>query len=188
MLRYLILASGLTLATACSGPEPTRFAAPEPATQEKVRVAYGSISVREVSLPIHAASEEISISDASGAVNGAVGPLWADDPVRAVTLGLTQALSEITRARVAPDPWPFESFPDVSIDVRISELLPMEDGTYVARGMAFVAPGADKGRERSVPFDLSVPYDIEGGVPAIAAARSVLISDLALLIAKSGLR
>ena len=117
---------------------------------------------------------------------------WDDgNRVKAQKHGLT--LSEIehamrTGARVAPEPWPFESYPDVAVDVRIEEMLPMDDGTYRVRGMAFVAPAGDKGRDRARSFELSVPYDQASGYSAIAAARSALIAQLAMMVVRQGMR
>ncbi|MCB1333258.1 MAG: membrane integrity-associated transporter subunit PqiC [Roseivivax sp.] len=186
-MKRILFAATLGLA-ACSGDAPIRYAAPDPAPAERVRVPYGSILVREVSLPSHAASEEIAIAGASGELTGNAASLWADEPVRAVTLGLARALTEITGARVAPEPWPFESYPDVAVDVRIEEMLPMDDGTYRVRGMAFVAPAGDKGRDRARSFELSVPYDQASGYSAIAAARSALIAQLAMMVVRQGMR
>lgn len=179
---------GLCLGLAACGETSVRYAAPDPAPVEQVRVGYGAILVREVSLPSHAASEEISVAGAGGVLASSSASLWADDPVRSVTLGLTRALTDITRARVAPEPWPFESYPDVAVDVRIEEMLPMDDGTYRMRGMVFAAPEPGKGRDRARSFDLRAPFDTEAGIPAIAAARSELVSQLAMKIAREALR
>lgn len=185
-MRNILIAAALVLA-GCSSTPDIRVATPETAAPERVRVSYGSVVVREVSLPTHAAGEEIALAGPAGEI-GAAGALWADDPVRAVTLDLTRALSQITGARVAPDPWPFQSYPDAAVDVRLTYLLPEADGTYRARGMAFVAPAEGAGRDRAVAVDLSAPFDPAGGALAIAAARGALIAQLADLIARKGMR
>lgn len=45
-----------------------------------------------------------------------------------------------------------------------------------------------RGRERPGLFDLVVPFDPTGGPKEIAGARGQLILDLAVYIAKKGLR
>lgn len=184
-LSFVALLSATLLG--CSGTEPVRLAPSEPVAVDRVGVRYKTIAVREVSLPTHASSEDIAVSGPLGTLTG-IDALWSDDPVRAVTLDVARALTDITRAQVAPEPWPFESFPDVTVDIRLERLLPTSDGTYVARGMAFVAPGEGLGRERTRSLDLSVAFDPEGGAVAIAAARAALIQQLALDVARNGLR
>ena len=49
-------------------------------------------------------------------------------------------------------------------------------------------PVSDDRRERSGLFDLSVPFNGEGGINAIATARGQLVLDLARYIAQNGLK
>ena len=71
-----------------------------------------------VSLPNYASGEDLLVASTDGTlVNGQT--LWADDPTREMTLSLARSLTEITGARVAPQPWPFDSAAEARVDVRI---------------------------------------------------------------------
>ena len=111
--------------------------------------------------------------------------------VRDVSLPTYAAAEEIslqmTGRRIASEPWPFEAFPDASLEVRFAELVATEAGEFRASGQYFVAVPDDR-RERSGLFDLSVPFNPEGGANAIATARGQLVLDLARYIAQNGLK
>lgn len=174
-------------ALAACGPPPERYIAPSPVAAAQQRVPYGAIALREVSLPAYAASEEIALADQEGRLQSASGSLWADDPMRAVTLDLVRALSGITGARVASEPWPFASSPDAAVDVRFEEFLASGTGVFTARGMYFVAPDTPGRPERARSFEIAQPFDPDAGYPAIAAARTAVLSTLAAEIARRGL-
>lgn len=175
------------LLAACSGGA-VRYPVPPAPIDVSVPVAFASIEVIDVTLPTYAQGEDISIGLASGGIKRQAGLLWADLPVRAVTLDLTRALGLITGARVASSPWPFDRSPDARIEVRIEEFLPVETGEFRLSGQYFVGAfdGSERARARS--FALSVPFDPEGGTPAIAAARATATAQLAETIARDGLR
>lgn len=187
-MRFLVAATLLALTAACTAEPPIRYEAPPAEIEERMSIAYEAVSVREVSLPIYAATEQIFREDVPGRVTTDAVSLWADDPVRAVTLDIARALRQITGARVAPDPWPYRSRPEVVVDVRFEDLVPGADGTYRAAGLYFVAPEDEDGAEHAHGFDISVPYDPAGGLTALAAARSQLIGLIALDIVESALR
>ncbi|QFT58120.1 hypothetical protein FIU94_04730 [Sulfitobacter sp. THAF37] len=186
-LAHRALGLGLILMLAACGGTATRFAVTTPSVTQSERIAFGAVEVRDVSLPSYAASEEIAIQAADGTLTSSSDILWADAPERAVALELSQNLARLTGRRVASEPWPFEAFPDARLEVRFAELVARSAGDFRASGQYFVAV-TDGRRERSGLFDLSVPFDPEGGVGAIAAARGQLILDLARLIAREGLR
>ena len=188
-IRPFFLALPVALA-ACASEPPESFAVETPAAVERIGIRYADVYVREVSLPTYAAAETIFLQGAGGLLTEQQNAVWADDPTRAVTLGVSQSLQSMTRARVAPDPWPFGTDPEVAIDIRFETLAPGADGVYRA-GQVFVAPDpdeADTARNRSLSFRLEVPFNRDGGQPAIAAARSALVSRLASDIARRGLR
>ena len=140
-----------------------------------------------MSLPAYAAADEIAVQDADGKLITQDSLLWADSPERAVALELARNLARLSGARIASEPWPFEAFPDARLDVRFESLVAEADGHFRASGQYFVGV-SDGRRERSGLFDLSVPFDPEGGPPAIARARGQVILDLAAYIARKGLR
>lgn len=185
--RFLALPACLALLAACGG-EPTRYAAPEAPITARISIPHRTVAVREVSLPTYATDEEIAVSDGRGAIREDTKIIWADDPVRAVTLRLTAALSQITGRTVAADPWPFRDDPDAVVDVRIEDFIAEERGVFVARGQYYIAHSDEGRRDRSNRFEIAQPYNPDGGYPAIAAARSSVVTALAQQIARDGLR
>lgn len=174
------------LTVACSSPEP-RFDSPSVVTMEKVTSRYGRIEVAMVTLPIYAQGEEIHTRDATGAILP-LGPLWADEPGRAVTQQIAHDLDAITGRLVAPEPWPFRDFPDVKVDVRVQDFYATERGTFRISGQVFVAP-EESGPDRAKPFEIETGILGEKPGPAqIAAARAAAVSELSVFIARNGLR
>ena len=186
-MKSAAFALGLAvLLTACGGTAE-RFTVRAPAAPERIGIAFGSVEVRDVSLPTYAAADEIHVQDATGRLTSSADVLWADAPERAVALELSRNLMQITGRRIASEPWPFQGFADARLELRFSDLVATTDGRFRASGQYFVAPETG-GRDRSGLFDLAVPFDPEGGPAAIAAARGQLILQLAQLIAVEGLR
>lgn len=179
------LAAALMLAGCGSDPE-TRIAVPRADISQKQRISYSTVSLREVSLPTYAASEEIYISGPDGIISPGEGLLWADEPGRAMTLELTRYLAQITGARVASEPWPFLDRPEVILELRIEEMLAYADGTFRLSGQYFVAP--ENGRDRAKLFSLATPIGGEFSAQDIAAARGAAVRKLAGEIAAIGLR
>jgi len=182
-----LITLGLLAALAACGGAAERFTVRAPAVTEKTSIAFSSVEVRDVSLPTYAAAEEISLQMADGSLVSSTDVLWADAPERAVALELSQNLARMTGRRIASEPWPFEAFPDARLEVRFAEMVATEAGEFRASGQYFVAVPDDR-RERSGLFDLSVPFNPEGGANAIATARGQLVLDLARYIAQNGLK
>lgn len=178
---------GLTLLLAGCGGAAERFAVSPPQVVEKVRISFGAVEVRDVSLPSYAAADEIHLQGADGKLTSSTNVLWADKPERAVALEISQNLARMTGRRIASEPWPFEAYPDARLELRFAELVATTDGEFKASGQYFVAV-EDGRRERSGLFDQTVAFDPEGGPSAIAAARGQLILNLATYIAKKGLK
>lgn len=170
---------------ACSTPD-TRYAGPYVEPSARIASRYTSIEVVDVTLPVYAASEEIFVEDPSGAIS-ALGPLWADDPSRAMTLQLSRDLAAITGATVAPEPWPFRGVAAARVDVRIEEMLATATGAFRISGQFFVAPDAS-GPDRSDVFSISIPLPEQASPGQIALARGAATSSLAEQIARLGLR
>lgn len=172
------------LLAACGAPE-LRYSVPDTAPEVRVASRYASIEVVEVSLPTYAADEQIYIQDAEGAL-APMGPLWADDPSRAITLQLARDLGRITGAQVAAEPWPFRDFAQVKVDVRLEDMRATESGSFVLAGQYYVAPDSG-GRNRAGSFRFEAPVAEPGGAAQIAAARSVVVTQLAEAVARKGL-
>jgi uncharacterized lipoprotein YmbA len=185
MKPFALLAACLIALTAC-GSATERYIVTAPQATQSQRIGFRAVEIRDVSLPAYAADDEIVRRSADGRVVSD-GVLWADTPDRAVALELSRHLAQITGARVASNPWPFEALPDGRIDLRFETLVASEEGTYRATGQYFVAV-SDGRRERSGIFDLSVPFDPAAGPAAVAAARGQVILDLAEDLARRALR
>lgn len=175
----------------CSSVPVARYSVAPPPVSESIKIAYGSVEIRDISLPSYAASEELHIEDETGAFSSDNGVLWADAPERAVSLELSRNLAQLTGARVANEPWPFQRFPDARVEVRVAELIAGHGGEFRLNGQYFVtaldSAGLDGVGERSALFSLTAPFDPAGGPAAIANARGQVIFDLAKLIARDGL-
>ena len=186
MISRSTLIFGLILILAACGSSE-RFAVRSPEVTEKVRIAFGAVEVRDVSLPSYAAADEISTQAEDGTLKSSKSVLWADAPERAVALELSQNLARLTGRRVASEPWPFDASADARLEIRFAELVANTSGEFRTSGQYFVGV-SDGRRERSGLFDLTVAFDPKGGPTAIASARGQLILDLATYIAKNGLK
>ena len=182
-MKPLATAAALAFLTACGAPDS--IAVQTPAITETVRIGFSSVEVKDVSLPSYAAADEVAQQAPDGTmVTSKV--LWADAPERAIGLELSRNLARLTKRRIASEPWPFEEDAAASLDVRFADLVAGTDGVFRATGQYFV--GVYEGRERSGQFELSVAYDPDGGLGAIARARGQIVLDLAKFIAREGLR
>lgn len=183
MRRAAALAVLLALA-GCGGQE-LRFSVLPPAVEPTIapaRVGTRSLEVREATLPLYAELEQIYVEAAPGVLISDTDILWAETPAQAVTQGLVSALARTTTARVAAEPWPFESFPDARLEVRIDELLAQSTGLFVMAGIYYVASSEENGREVQRPFRIEVPANPSS--PAeIARAKSLAIARLARQVA-----
>ena len=182
-LATCLLASGLLIGCSSS---VTLYTSPQAEVVERIPSRFSSIEVLTVSLPTYASGEELLVTSTDGTlVTG--NTLWADDPTREITLSLARSLTEITGARVAPQPWPFDSVAEARVDVRVERLL-ASNGTLLLRGQYFVAATDGESPDRARLFDLSRPLSPEASLQEILAARSAVLAELAVMIARSGLR
>lgn len=186
-MRHLLLLPLLLLPAACAREPQLRFAVPDLPAPERVSIAFSSLEVRDVSLPSYAQLEEIQIEAEDGAI-GRSGLLWADDPVRGASLELVRALGQISGVVVAGEPWPFDPYPAARLEVRMEEFVASRLGAFRVSGQYFVAALDGSSRNGAHLFAITVPLDPEAGAPAIAAARARAMQELALQIAREGLR
>jgi len=176
--------------SACSllGRSPLRIAVPPPMTEGRVSIGFASVELLEAQLPAYADGDSIYVQAAGGALTPTRGFVWADDPSRAFTLELARALGDLTGARVAPDPWPYDERAEARVDIRVAEFSPdLTRGEFVIRGQYFVAAYDESGRDRSRDFRATAPLPPEPGPAAIAAARAQATATLARQIAEDGL-
>jgi len=171
----------------CAGSASRFVVPPAPVDQARIPISYGTVVIRNVSLPTYAESEEIHMRGADGALTSSQTLLWADDPVRAVTQDVARYLAQMTGARIAAEPWPFAERAQASVEIRVADMLAEEAGPFRLTGQYFVAPDIG-GRDRADGFDLTIPMPVDGGPAAIAAARGQAVRDLARIIARDGLR
>lgn len=168
----------LTLAVSACAANDARFLLEPTAATAPKSVSIKTIEVRGVSLPDYAAAAEIAQVGPDGALRNIPGSLWADDPVRAVTMALARSLDETTTAQAAAEPWPLEEPAEARVDVRVDRMLALGDGTFAFSGQFAIASPDGAVRERLEWFDIRQP--LGGSEPgAVAAASGAAISALA---------
>lgn len=187
MLRSLLIVPAILL-TGCSAPDVrvTSVATAAVPAAERVSIRYQSVEVMSVTLPTYADSEDIFVEAPDGTLS-ALGPLWSDEPSRAVTLQIAQDLGDMSGRIVAPEPWPFRDFAAARLDIRIVDFHATAAGSFRIAGQYFVAPD-EGGRDISRSFDINVPIGGDVSVQAISAARFMAIRELANDIARDGLK
>jgi uncharacterized protein len=178
----LTMALTLTL-SACLGAPTSRYLIDPPQSTVRVRASVASVMVRDVSLPTYAAAEEISRQDADGALRDTGQGLWADQPVRGVTLALARQLAAMSTATVAAEPWPLAGVAETVLDVRVDQILAGRDGVFHLSGQYFLSGEETSLQPVAKSFDIAVPVG-DAGVGAIVAAQSAAIGQLAEQIAR----
>ncbi|KAF0675373.1 PqiC family protein [Profundibacterium mesophilum] len=184
---HLLLPALIGLLAACSdGIGPLRYEVPPQAEEERIPVSVGSVELREVSLPLYAELETITVETPGRMLATDNDVLWADDPVRGMTQTLAMTLAEITPAKVAAEPWPFSDGPDVRVEVRFTQALATAAARYRIVGQYFVASPFGERKDVARRFDIAVPY-APGNPNSIAAAQGAALRHLAKHIAREGL-
>ncbi len=181
MTRHALFLVALLLAACGSTDEPRFRIEPAPAPA-RMRIAAGTIELREVTLPAYAAEPAILAEAADGALYPQGASLWADDPAQGVTSALVTALSARTSATVAAEPWPLTDPAQVRLDVRVAQFFASADGAFEMTGQFAIASPDRVVREFIRSFEIRVPIRGEGP-GALASAQGQAISELATLIA-----
>lgn len=177
-LLFLVLA-------ACGGNE-ARFLVDSaaPATVGQIGVRLGTLEVRDVSLPAYAEESQILVEDDTGALQPIKNAVWADDPVRSMTLSLADTIDRRSNATAAAEPWPLESDPHAAVHVRVSEMVARADGNFHLTGQFAISSYDRIVRERIERFDITVPLaDTSPG--RIADATGAATNRLAVEIMQS---
>ncbi|MFZ7093857.1 PqiC family protein [Primorskyibacter sp. 2E233] len=182
MFRILLLAT--VFLSACAGADQRFLIDSAPAPEAKtMRLRVSTLEVREVSLPAYAEDSQILLEDADGALTPAEGALWADEPVRAVTLLLVDQIGRTSNATVAAEPWPLETPAQAAVHVRVSEMVARASGTFDLKGQFAISSYEQVVRERIKRFEISVP--LKATTPAgIAQASGAAMQQLASEILK----
>lgn len=183
MIRHIAVA-GILIAAAGCADNSARFLIDPPGAAQTIRVRVATVELRDVSLPGYAAALEIAQQEPTGALRNVPESLWADDPVRGVTMALARSLDQTASATVAAEPWPLADPAQARVDVRVDRMLAASAGNFEFSGQYAIASPEGAIRERLQRFDITVP--LTGQDPAaIAAATGQAISALAVEIAQT---
>jgi len=181
-VRHILAATLIGLTANCSTPLTRVELAPLQSTLT-LRAAVSSALVRTVELPTYAAEEAISVQGSDGLILSGDAVLWADDPARAATAAIAQNLASILSVVIAPEPWPFADIPDVTVEVRVTQLLTGNDGILRMRGQYFV--GGDGVDYPAIVRSFAHSVALETpGFEGIAAAQSQALLALSEDIAR----
>jgi len=177
MVRFLPLA--LLALTACGSTEPRYLINSAPAeTSAQVRMQVATLEVRDVSLPAYAEDSQILIEGADGALTPLDNALWADEPTRAVTMRLAEAIGRGGSATVAVEPWPLETPAQAEIHVLVSEMVARASGQFDLKGQFAISSYDHVIRERIKRFEISVPLS-EATPRGIAQTSGLALQKLA---------
>jgi len=182
----VVLSVVLALA-GCSNPEKTgRYLIDAPESQANVPNRLGRVEIRDVSLPRYASSQEITYQTDDGALRSTPDNIWADDPVRGVTLFLAREITSQSGAQAIAEPWPFPDRPDRRVEIRIERMLAQANGQFALSGTYYIYSGDSRNGGGIVRrFDLTEPV-LAAGPAEIAAAQSRALQRLAGQIAVVG--
>ncbi len=175
LFRACLLAA-LPLILAACGETAGRYLLDAPAAQKKLRVPVSRIEVRDVTLPEYAGASEIMRQSEDGALYPVPGAVWADDPVRAVTLALARNLDEVTTATAAGEPWPLDAYPDVRIETRIERMVARADGSFEMSGYYSIAAPERAVRESINRFEIRNPLADETPGAVVQATGAALMT------------
>ncbi len=135
------------------------------------------VALREVRLPRYAVDERLSVLQPDGVARREEYQRWAEDPTRAVSQNLAEALRRATGGPVALEPWPSGFQPDRRVEVEFVRLIGAPDGPFEATGTWRVLEGA-RGREiQSRPFQINLTAG--PGFPGLMAAHAAALGKLA---------
>ncbi|MEZ5912144.1 MAG: PqiC family protein [Paracoccaceae bacterium] len=184
MTKWLSALTVLALLAACGGASAPRYAIDTPTAAQSYRSRVETVMLRQVSLPSYAAAEEIAQQDADGAIVNTGAGLWADDPVRGVTLALARQIDRMSSATVAAEPWPLTGIADAVLEVRVERMVAGADGRFRLAGQYFASGDGAPVRPVARDFDIVVAIDGEG-IGAVVAAQSAAIGALASEISQA---
>lgn len=196
MTRRLIwaAAAAFALLTGCGGgssaPQGPFFhllpPAPSPAPLSAPLTSL-QVGLREARMPRYAVDERLSVLQPDGVALREEYQRWAEDPTRAVSQNLAEALRAASGAAVALEPWASGFIPDRRVEVEFTRLIGSPGGVLEAAGVWRVLEG-QRGRELlSEPFRLDIPAGpgYEGLMKAHAASLGALAEILAQALTRA---
>ncbi len=183
MIRHTVLLSVVLSLSACAD-NSARFLIDPPEAAKPVRARVSTVELRSVSLPGYASALEIAQQDPGGALRNVPNSVWADEPVRGITMALARSLDAASSATVATEPWPLEEPAQAEIDVRVDQMLARAEGVFAFSGQYAIASPDGAVRERILRFNIAQPMTGEDPA-AIASASGAAIAALAAEIART---
>lgn len=172
---------GLAL-LACSGPSDLYLLPEQPVTTH-LNTAARSVVVEIIDLPDYAKDSDVAIHGTDGILSTDKTGLWADSPERALTGLLASNLDYGLSAHVSAAPYPFQTSPDIQVEVKVAQLYGALEGTLVFSGQYFLTSPAGGSLERAGRFSYTVP--VAGpSVSDLALAQSKAIAKLAADVAQ----
>jgi uncharacterized lipoprotein YmbA len=168
----------LLLLAACGDADPARYLIDRPAPEAQFRLAVSTVELREVVLPGHASATDLLVQAEDGGVQPVDGAIWADDPVRAVTARLAEAMDLATPATVAAEPWPLFDRAQARVEVRLTRMLAQAGGGFELAGQVAITSAEDVVADRVDRFSINVPL-ASSTASAIALAAGVSLDRLA---------
>lgn len=176
----LLLALGLA---ACAAKPPAQYVLDVPSSSLRLSPLVSAIEVRTVSLPRYATADGITLQQPDQTLITVTDEVWADSPERAATLAIARNLGEITRARVAAEPWPYADPAGAMVSVTVEQFFPTSDGQVRLSGSYAIAPLASSLSDRGGRFDISAPI-ADAAPNALAEAYGQALLDLSQTIAR----
>ncbi|MEP3329429.1 PqiC family protein [Sedimentitalea sp.] len=182
VVSRLVFCLAMTPLLGGCGESAARYLLDAPLPAQKVGVRVRTIEIRDVALPDYASASEIMAQDEAGALLPVPNAVWADDPVRGISLALARNLDAASTATAMTEPWPLDQPPDVRVDVRVERMVSQFDGQFRLSGQYAIASRDLIVRERIERFDILRPM-ADQSPAAVAAATSAAVLTLSEQIA-----
>lgn len=158
------------------GENAARYLLDAPSPAQKVGVRVKTIEVRDVALPDYASASEIMVQDEAGALHPLPQAIWADDPVRGISLLLARNLDAASTATAMTEPWPLDQPPDARVDVRVERMVAQFDGQFRLSGQYAISSPDLIVRERIERFDILRPMGDQSPAAVASATSSALLA------------
>ena len=187
-IRTPILLLATIALTACGG-NAERYLLPEVSMETQRQSAAGVIVVGPIDLPSYVRDIEINIQDQDGVLRPAPNGFWADDPTRALTELLADALDQSLNAVVASDPLPGLGLADLRVDVKVRRFVGKPGQTMELKGQYFLTAPKGGRLQKIERFEITVPLPTsEVKDYATAQSRAITLLSNQISASISGVR